>query len=58
MPPFTRKPKPTLSVTDMVLSVEQQRKAMWDEWIDECTAIQEAFIEGLLTLMDDARAGT
>jgi hypothetical protein len=57
--PWPGKPQPANpKLTDMALSIEQQRKAMWDEWIDECAAIQEAFIEGLLTLMDDARAGT
>jgi hypothetical protein len=52
MPFVHPRKKPTLSVTDMALSVEQQRKAMFDGWIDECAGIQEAFIEGLLVQIE------
>jgi hypothetical protein len=61
--PWPGKPQPANpKLTDMLAGQNERNKAFLDKWIpdviDECTAIQEAFIEGLLTLMDDARAGT
>jgi hypothetical protein len=55
MPPnFGRKPKPKLIINIRAAPNEDviaERRQMFDGWIDECVGIQEAFIEGLLTLM-------
>lgn len=49
MPKF-KPPKPTLTASP-VLTVVEQRKAMFDGWIDECAAWQDEFNEWLLVLM-------
>ena len=46
--PRNQKPRPTLSVTQM-LTVKQARKAMWADWIEECAMIQDAFVESMIS---------
>jgi hypothetical protein len=58
--PFRGKPQPANpKLTDMVLGQNERNKTFLDKWIpdviDECTAIQEAFIEGLLVQIEQHR---
>lgn len=43
-------PRPTLKMVSDA-TIEETRKAMFEAWIDECVGIQEAFIEGLLSVL-------
>jgi hypothetical protein len=51
--PVPPKPKVTLRLA----TAEEARKMMFEQWIDECSQIQEAFIEGLLATLADSREG-
>ena len=53
MPLF--KPKPTLSITSLTLTVEEARKLMFNDWIEECELIHGAFVEGLVALVPSLR---
>ena len=49
------KPKPTLSITSLTLTVEEARKLMFNDWIEECELIHGAFVEGLVALVPSLR---